>query len=59
MRAFTGSASDMSGLIENEQQARDRIVEEFVSLETSVSAVLDKVGKAARLLEGQNSLHNG
>jgi hypothetical protein len=59
MRAFTGSASDMSGLIEHEQQVRDQVVEEFVSLETSVSAVLGKVGKAERLLEGQNALHLG
>jgi hypothetical protein len=50
MRAFTGSASDIGGLMENEQQARDQIVNEFVSLETSVSAVLDKVTQAERLL---------
>jgi len=60
MRAFTGSASDMSGLMENQRQARDQIVKEFVSLATSVSAVLDKVGEAERLLEGQNSFqHSG
>jgi GTPase SAR1 family protein len=59
MRAFTGSASDMSGLMENEQQARDQIVEEFVSLETSVSAALNKIGEAERLLEGQNAPYSG
>ncbi len=60
MRAFTGSASDMSGLMENQRQAGDQIVKEFVSLETSVSAVLDKVGEAERLLEGQGSFqHSG
>ena len=57
MRAFTGSASDMSGMIRHEQQTRDQIVEEFVSLETSISAVLDKIGEAKRVLEGQDALH--
>lgn len=55
MRAFTGSVSDMSGLIENQRQARDEIVNEFVSLETLVTTVLGKVEKAERLLEGQSS----
>jgi hypothetical protein len=58
MRAFTGTASDMSGLIEHEQQVKDQIVEAFVSLETSVGAVLDRIGNAQRLLGGQSSLHS-
>ena len=58
MRAFTGSASDMNGLIQHEQQARDQIAEEFVSLEKSIGAVLDKVGEAKRVLEGQDALHS-
>lgn len=53
MRAFTGSASDMRGLIENQRMARDQIVKEFVSLESSASAVLNKVREAERHLEDQ------
>jgi hypothetical protein len=52
MRAFTGSLSDMSGLIENQHTARDQMITEFVSLKKSVGAVLDKVKEAERLLEG-------
>ena len=48
----------MSGLIENQRQSRDQIVDEFVSLETSVSDALDKVGEAERLLEGESSLQH-
>jgi hypothetical protein len=53
MRAFTGSVSDMRGLIENERMARDQIVKEFVSLESSASAVLNKVREAERHLADQ------
>jgi hypothetical protein len=53
MRAFTGSVSDMRGLIENQRMARDQIVKEFVSLESSASAVLNKVREAERHLEDQ------
>jgi hypothetical protein len=54
MRAFTGSLSDISGLIENQRMARDQIIKEFASLKESVSAVLDKVKEAERLLEGES-----
>jgi hypothetical protein len=53
MRAFTGSLSDMSGLIENQHTDRDQMITEFVSLKKSVGAVLDKVKEAERLLEGE------
>ena len=59
MRAFTGSLSDISGLIENQRMARDQIIKEFVSLKESVSAVLDKVKEAERLLEGESLSHYG
>jgi GTPase SAR1 family protein len=58
MRAFTGSVSDMRGLIENQRMARDQIVHEFVSLETSAGAVLNKVREAERLLEEQGLLQS-
>ena len=59
MRAFTGSLSDMSGLIENQSMARDRMITEFVSLKESVSAVLDKVKTAERLLDGEGVSEHG
>ena len=52
MRAFTGSLSDMSGLIENQHTDRDQMIREFVSLKKLLGAVLDKVKEAERLLEG-------
>ena len=54
MRAFTGSLSDMSGLIENQRLAKDQIIEEFVSLKKLVGTLLDKVREAERLLEGES-----
>jgi len=53
MRAFTGSVSDISGLIENQRVTREQMVKELVLLERSVSAVLDKVGEGERLLKDQ------
>jgi GTPase SAR1 family protein len=51
MRAFTGSLSDMRGLIENQQMARDHMIEEFGALRTSVDTLLGRVRDAERLLE--------
>lgn len=59
MRAFTGTLSDMSGLIENERMARDQIIGEFSSLKTSVGAVLNKVKEIERLLEGESMSQYG
>lgn len=51
VRAFTGSLSDISGLMENQRISRDQIVNEFVSLENLANGVLDKVREAERLVE--------
>jgi len=59
VRAFTGSLSDISGLMENQWVARDQIVEEFVSLENLVSGVLDKVRKVERLVGEQGPAYSG
>lgn len=56
LRAFTGSLSDLSSLIENTRADKDRIVEEFVSLEKSASSILGKIKKAEEVLEDQELL---
>ena len=56
MRAFTGSLSDMSGLVENQRAERDRVVEELASLETSAGEVLERIRKAEGLLGKANEL---
>lgn len=54
MRAFTGNLSDLSSLIENKRMAKDRIVNEFVSVEKSVSALLDQIREAEGFVDNQS-----
>jgi len=56
MRAFTGSLSDMGGLIENQRESRDHVVRELASLETSVASLLERIKKAEGLLERENEI---
>jgi hypothetical protein len=56
MRAFTGSLSDMGGLIENQRESRDHVVGELASLETSVASLLERIKKAEGLLERENEI---
>jgi GTPase SAR1 family protein len=50
-RAFTGSLLDMKGLMENERVAKDQLVEQFASMQTSLKAVLDHIGEVEGLVE--------
>jgi len=59
MRAFTGSLSDMTGLIDSQREERDQVVEELASLDKSISAVFGRVRKAERLLERENESSHG
>ncbi|UCG80722.1 MAG: dynamin family protein [Desulfobacterales bacterium] len=54
MRAFTGSLSDMSGLIKNQRATREQMIEEFVSLKKSLSGVIDKVREVEEQLESES-----
>ncbi|NVL90200.1 MAG: dynamin family protein [Desulfobacterales bacterium] len=54
-RAFTGNLSDLSVLIENKRVSRDRIVNEFVSVEKSVSALLDQIREAKGFVDNQST----
>jgi hypothetical protein len=59
MRAFTGSLSDMSGLIKNQRATKDQMIEEFVFLKKSLSGVLDKVMEVEAQLEGESVSQHG
>jgi len=50
MRGFTGSLSDMTGLIETQRSARDETVKELASLEKPVAVLLDRIRQTEGLL---------
>jgi hypothetical protein len=54
MRAFTGSLSDMSGLIENQRTARDQLTGEIDALQDEIGAAFSEIRKVERLLQSQN-----
>ena len=56
MRGFTGSLSDMTGLIENQRSARDETVNELASLEKPLAGLLDRIRQTEGLLRQDSSL---
>jgi GTPase SAR1 family protein len=55
VRAFTGSLLDMKGLIEDERVAKDQLVQQFASMQTSLKVALDHIGEVERLVESRSA----
>ncbi len=51
MRTFSGSLQDMKGLVDNERVAKDQLVEQFASMQTSLSLLVEKIANIEQLVE--------
>ena len=55
VRAFTGSLLDMKGLIEDERLAKDQLVQQFASMQTSLKVALGQIDEVERLVESRSA----
>ncbi len=56
MMAFTGNLSDMRNVIEDESQAKDRLADQFSSMEKALDAVMNKLSDLEAITGSHNHL---